>query len=91
MTSREDETVAVQPARLIGMIMEGVAEENGADLRATERQAEMPGLAGVHGIHGEAAGFSGGARKGIKLESHSRGEEEPSGAGSVKEGHLDLA
>ena len=47
--------------------MQGMPVKHGADFRAAERQAEMPGSAGVHGIHGEAAGFIGGPGENFEI------------------------
>jgi hypothetical protein len=44
VAGREDKAVAVEPARLLRVQVEGVAEEDGADLGAAERQAEVAGL-----------------------------------------------
>jgi hypothetical protein len=44
-----------------------MAEERGADFRTAERQAEMAGIAGVNGIHREAARFVGSARKRFEI------------------------
>ena len=46
-----------------GSIAQRFAEEHGADFRAAERQAEMAGVTGVDGVHGEATGFVGGLSK----------------------------
>ena len=77
MPGGEDEAVAIEPARLFGIEAQDVAEEDGPDLGAAERQAEMAGGAAVHGIHGEAASFIGGAGEGIDREFHSGGKERP--------------
>ncbi len=55
MAGTEDKAVAVEPAGLGGIVAQGLAEEDCADLRAPERQPEVARLAGDHGIHGEAA------------------------------------
>ena len=39
------------------------AEEHRTDFGAAERQAQVAGIAGVDGIHGEATGFIGGLGK----------------------------
>ena len=59
----EDETVAVQPFRRVRAVAHRFAEEHGTDFGAAERQAEVAGIAGVDGIHGEATGFVGGLGK----------------------------
>ena len=52
---REDEAVAVEPARFVRIVLEGVAVKHGADFRAAERQAEVAGVGGVNGVHAETA------------------------------------
>ena len=49
-----------------------MAEKDGADLGAAERQAEVAGGAGVDGVHGEAAGLVGGLFEDVGLEGHRR-------------------
>jgi len=44
-----------------GVVGEGLPEENGTDFCTTEGEAEVTGVAGVNGVHGEATGFIGGA------------------------------
>ena len=68
---REDEAVAVDPGWRGGVVPEEVAVEDGADLGGAEGQAQVAGMAGGHGIHGEAAGFGGGTGKvGGTMERH---------------------
>ncbi len=57
---REDEAVAVEPARVRRVALERLAEEHRAHFRRAERQAEVAGVAFVHGVHGETAGLVGG-------------------------------
>ena len=67
----QDEAVAVDPGGRGGVVAEEVAVEHGADLGGAEGQAEVTGMAGGHGVHGEAAGFGGGAGKvGGVIERH---------------------
>jgi hypothetical protein len=66
----EDKTVAIQPAGGIGVVDKGVAIENGADLGAAKRKAEMAGIALMDGVHGEAAGLVGSESEDIGLEFH---------------------
>jgi hypothetical protein len=70
----EDEAVAVQPARLVGIVHEGVPVEDGADLSGAERQAEVAGIAFMHGVDGEAAGLIGCLGKNLSLELHEIGK-----------------
>ncbi len=66
----QDKSVTVQPARVLGIVLQRLPEKNGPNFRATQRQTEMPRRAGVNGIHGEAASFGGGAGKGGQIEIH---------------------
>ena len=70
MPGGEDEAVAVQPSRLIGVVLERVAVKHRADFRAAERQAEVAGLGRLDGVHGEAAGFVGGAGEYLDVQTH---------------------
>ncbi len=56
----EDETVAIEPTRGVGIEVHAFAEEDGSDFRAAEWEAKVAGVAGVDGVHGEASGFGGG-------------------------------
>ena len=68
----EDEAVAVEPARLVGIVDERVAVEDGADFGAAERQAEVAGGGFVDGVHGEAAGLVGSLGEDVGLELHEK-------------------
>jgi hypothetical protein len=60
MPGRKDETVAFEPFRGVRTIPHRLSEKHGTDFGGAERQAEVAGIAGVHGIDGEATGFIGG-------------------------------
>ena len=60
VTSGEDETVTINPARSCGVDLESLTEENGANISRTERKTEMSRLAGGDGVDGESAGIAGG-------------------------------
>ena len=70
MAGGEDESVAIEPARVVGILLEGVSIKDCADFRATEREAEMAGIAGMDGIHGETASFGGGAGERVGVDFH---------------------
>jgi len=59
VTSGEDETVAINPARSRWVDLECLTEENGSDISRAEGKAEMSGLAGSDGVDGESAGIAG--------------------------------
>ena len=67
MARGEDEPVAIEPARLVGIEMQRVPVENGADFRATERQTEVAGLAGVYRIHCKTARLIGRPRENFDI------------------------
>jgi hypothetical protein len=55
----KNEAVPVEPAGIVRVKVERVAEEHRADFRASEGQTEVTGSAGVHRIHGKTAGLIG--------------------------------
>ena len=63
VTGGKNEAVAVEPLRRIRAVAQGLTEKHRTDLRTTKRQAEVTGIAGVHGIHGKSTGFVGGFEK----------------------------
>ena len=72
----EHEAVAVEPLGMIGAMMQRVAEKHGADFRAAERQAEMTAVAGVNGVHGEAARGVGGLGENFLVRQAHKGSVE---------------
>ena len=70
VTRTEDETVAVEPLRLRGIVTQGVAEENRADLGTAQAQATATGSRGLNGVHGEAPGLGGRLREGSSIQCH---------------------
>ena len=69
VTGGEDEAVAVEPARGVGVELHALAEEDGTDFGAAERESEVAGVTGMDGVHGEAAGFVGGVGKCLVVHS----------------------
>ena len=59
MTSGENETVAVDPARSSGVDLESLTKENGSDISRTKGKTKMSRLAGGDSIDGESAGIAG--------------------------------
>ena len=55
---REDEDIAIDPARLIRIVFQRVPKEHCTHFSAAERKSEMPRLRGLHGIHAETARLS---------------------------------
>ena len=68
---REHEAVAVEPLRRIRVVAHGFTEQHRADLGTAKRKAEVAGVTGVDGIHGEATGFIGGLCKRIRVHEKS--------------------
>ena len=67
----QHEAVTVDPGGRGGVVAQEVAVEHGADFGGAEGEAEVAGMTGGHGVHGEAAGFGGGAGKvGGVMERH---------------------
>ncbi len=70
MPGRENEAVAVRPARALGIVNQGVAEQHGADFSGAQRQAEMTRGARMHGVDGKSTGLIGGFGKKEGLKRH---------------------
>ena len=60
MTGAENEAVAVEPAAVGRVALEGFTKEDRPDFGGPEREPEVTGRALVHGVHGETTGFIGG-------------------------------
>ena len=71
MAGGEHETVAVQPLGRIRVKAHGFAEQHRADLGTAKREAEVAGVTGVDGIHGEATGFIGGLSERFRVHERS--------------------
>src|SRR6266700_4346807 len=54
----EDEDIAIDPARLVWVVFQRIAEEDRSDLRAAERQPKMPRLRSLYRIHAQTARLS---------------------------------
>jgi hypothetical protein len=67
---RQDEAVAVGPARALRVDRKGVAEEDRADLGASQREPQVAGLAGVDRVYRQASGLVGRLLKNAGLEGH---------------------
>ena len=72
MTGRKHEAIAVEPFGMIGGVLERMTEKHRADLRAAERQPQVPAVAVVHGIHRQPPGNGGGLGENFFVE---RGHE----------------
>ena len=59
MAAGKNEAVAVDPARLGGIIRKALAKEYGAKFGTTERQAEVAGITCVNGVDGQPASLIG--------------------------------
>ena len=70
MACGEDETVAVEPTRRVRIVTQGFSEQHRADLGTAQRQAQVAGVAGMDGIHGEATGFIGGLSKQCRIHEN---------------------
>ena len=60
MTGGEDKPVAVEPAGIRRINLEGFPEKHGTDVGGAEGKAEVARLAGGDGVDGKAAGIAGG-------------------------------
>jgi hypothetical protein len=63
MSGGQDESVTVDPTRVLGKITERMSEEDRSDLSATKRQAEVTGSCRLNSVHGQAACLSSGLRE----------------------------
>ena len=70
VAGRKHETVAVDPPWLVGVVLESATVERRADFGAAERQTEVAGVAGVHGVNGQPACLCRSARKDVNGYSH---------------------
>gem|GEM_PF-4319854 len=66
----KDEAVAVDPLRVGGVVTQEMSVEGGADLGGSQGEAQVARMAGGHGVHGQSAGFVGGAGKSGGIEGH---------------------
>ena len=70
MAGGENEVIAPDPARLIGIMTEKIAVKHRAHFRAAKRKTEMAGLRRFDCVHGETARFSGGAGERFEIQIH---------------------
>ena len=72
MTGGEDKTVAIEPARSIGIVRQNVTVKNSANLSAAKRKSEVAGGTLMDGVHGEATGLVSGESENFSLEFHAK-------------------
>jgi hypothetical protein len=65
--AREDEDIAIDPARLVRAVFQGMAEEYCAHFGATEGKTKMTGLRSLHGVHAQTACFIGRPRENFDI------------------------
>lgn len=70
MARREHKSVAIDPPRTLGVMLQGMAIEHCTNFSGTERQTEMARLGGMNGIHGESTGLIGSFGEKEGLEGH---------------------
>lgn len=70
MPGRENEAVAIQPARPFGVVDEGMTKKDCADFGGAERQTEMPGRTRVDCVDGETACLVGSFGEEMSLQRH---------------------
>ena len=70
VSGREDEDIAIDPARLVRIVFQRVPKEDCAHFRAAKRQPKMPRLRGLHGIHAQTARLSRCFRKNFNVQTH---------------------
>ena len=67
---REDETVAIQPTRFVGVVDQGVAVKDSADFSRAQGKTQVPGGRFVDRVHGETTGLSCRFGKNVGLQFH---------------------
>ena len=70
VTGGENEVIAPDPTRFVRIMFQGVAVKHRAHFRAAQRQAEVAGLRGLHGVHAKAARFIRRAGKDFEIQTH---------------------
>ena len=63
----ENEVIAANPARLVGIMPQRVAVKDGAHFRAAQRKPQMSRLRRLHRIHAQPARLVSRARKNFKI------------------------
>jgi hypothetical protein len=87
VTGRENEAVAVEPARIGRVNLESLPEEDGPDIGCSKWKSKMTRLAGGHGINGKPTGIAGGELEKFGIHKKRLGEQPPSHAfASLQEG-----
>jgi hypothetical protein len=72
MTGRENEIIAINPARLVGIIFEGVPPKHGTHFRASEWKSQVARLRRLDRVHAKAARLSCGLGKNFEVQTHVR-------------------
>ena len=70
VTRRENKTIAVQPARLFGIVAESRSEKDRPDFGAAQRQTKMAGFAGGDGIDGKSTRIARGQGENFVGQAH---------------------
>ena len=70
VTGGENKVVAINPARLIGIMFQGMALEDGTHLGATKGQPEVARLRCLHRVHAQTAGFVSGTGENFEVQTH---------------------
>ena len=70
MPSGENEVIAADPARLVGIVPQRVTVKDGAHFRAAQRKPQMSRLRRLHRIHAQPARLVSRARKNFKIQAH---------------------
>ena len=70
VTCRENKTIAVQPARLFGIVAESRSEKDRSDFGAAQRQAKVAGFAGGDGIDGKSTRIARGRGENFVGQAH---------------------
>ena len=67
VAGREDEVIAIDPARFVRIVFQGVGVEHRAHFGATERKTKMTRFRSLHGVHAQTACLVRRARKNFNV------------------------
>ena len=70
MARRENEAVTVEPIRVVGIVLQGMAVEDRADFGGSQRQTEVAGFRFRHGVHCQSARVASGQFEWRNIKTH---------------------
>mmetsp|Transcript_20881 Transcript_20881/g.35892 ORF Transcript_20881/g.35892 Transcript_20881/m.35892 type:complete len:584 (-) Transcript_20881:129-1880(-) len=73
VSSREDETITVEPLGVLGVVLHLRSVKNGSDLGTSKGKTHVSRVSGSDGVHGKTTGLVGGSGEGSHLVNLSGG------------------